>query len=230
MPDDDRGLDAGGTGATAYAEAVSVYLGICVSTSRPTTINSFALGMQRTDSHAHTFRTAGDSDDVGFRRGESVCRSRRQLSSDRSNGSRVLSTMLASATVTGIVDSSRCADSDSISEQSSSPPIRRTTTTLATLICPTSSTSGCVDRLRSVFPDLLRHDCGAKGRRTGCDAVPSWQQREGRGVLPRRHDAGDAQPRRAGAPGRSDHNLLRLQAVRNRERGRHIINRLGDLS
>ena len=30
MPDDGRGLDAGGTGATAYAEAVGVYLGIAV--------------------------------------------------------------------------------------------------------------------------------------------------------------------------------------------------------
>ena len=31
MPDDGRGLDAGGTGATAYAEAVGVYLGIALS-------------------------------------------------------------------------------------------------------------------------------------------------------------------------------------------------------
>lgn len=31
MPDDGRGLDAGGSGATAYAEAVGVYLGLAVS-------------------------------------------------------------------------------------------------------------------------------------------------------------------------------------------------------
>ena len=31
LPGDDRGLDAGGTGAKAYAEAVSVYLAMGVS-------------------------------------------------------------------------------------------------------------------------------------------------------------------------------------------------------
>jgi putative DNA methylase len=37
-------------------------------------------------------------------------------------------------------------------------------------------------------------------------------------LLPRRHDAGDAPPRRAGAPGLPGHHLLRLQAVRDRRR------------
>lgn len=31
MPDDDRGIDAGGTGATAYAEAIATYLGLAIS-------------------------------------------------------------------------------------------------------------------------------------------------------------------------------------------------------
>jgi putative DNA methylase len=34
MPDDGRGLDAGGTGATAYAEAVGVYLAFGSQSSR----------------------------------------------------------------------------------------------------------------------------------------------------------------------------------------------------
>lgn len=55
MPDDDRGLDAGGIGATAYAEAISVYLAFAISkladrgstictwfTERDSTRNTFA--------------------------------------------------------------------------------------------------------------------------------------------------------------------------------------------
>jgi putative DNA methylase len=41
LPDDDRGLDAGGTGATAWAEAVSTFLSMCVSrqANRSSTLN-----------------------------------------------------------------------------------------------------------------------------------------------------------------------------------------------
>ena len=76
----------------------------------------------------------------------------------------------------------------------------------------------------------LRHARGAQGRGTGRYAVSPRQQGEGRSVLPRRHDAGDAPPRRAGAPGLSGHHLLCLQAGRERQRRRHRQHRLGDLS
>ena len=66
------------------------------------------------------------------------------------------------------------------------------------------------------LPRPLRHSRRAQGRGTGRNALPPRQQGEGRGLLPRRHDAGDAPPRRAGAPGLPGHHLLRLQAGRER--------------
>ena len=67
--------------------------------------------------------------------------------------------------------------------------------------------------LKPVFPRPLRHARRAEGRGAGRHALSPRQQREGGGVLPRRHDAGDAPPRRAGASGLPGHHLLRLQAV-----------------
>ena len=51
LPDDDRGLEAGGTGAKAYAEAVSVYLGIGVAryTNASSTICSWNPGERKED-------------------------------------------------------------------------------------------------------------------------------------------------------------------------------------
>ena len=79
------------------------------------------------------------------------------------------------------------------------------------------------------LPRPLRHARRAQGRGTGGHALPPRQQGEGGGVLPRRHDAGDAPPGRAGAPGLPGHHLLRLQAGRERRRRRHRQHRLGDL-
>ena len=46
MPDDGLPLREGGTGATAYAEAVGVYLGLCVSrqSNRSATLNVWNTG------------------------------------------------------------------------------------------------------------------------------------------------------------------------------------------
>jgi putative DNA methylase len=52
MPDDGRGLDAGGTGATAYAEAVGVYLGIAVD--KTTDYNSALVAWSSTRDQAKT--------------------------------------------------------------------------------------------------------------------------------------------------------------------------------
>ena len=73
---------------------------------------------------------------------------------------------------------------------------------------------------RSLKPSspTLRHARRAEGRGAGRHALPPRRQGEGRGLLPRRHDAGDAPSGRAGAPGLPRHHLLRLQAVGERER------------
>ena len=70
-----------------------------------------------------------------------------------------------------------------------------------------------------------------------CPRPKSWSPlltataaKKGGGVLPRRDDAGDAPPGRTGAPGLPGHHLLRLQAVRNRQRRRHCQYWLGDVS
>jgi putative DNA methylase len=54
--------------------------------------------------------------------------------------------------------------------------------------------------LRSVFPESFRHAGGAQGRRTGGNALPPRQQAKGRDLLPLWHDAGHAPARRTGAP------------------------------
>jgi putative DNA methylase len=54
MPDDGRGLDAGGNGATAYAEAVAVLLGIAVSRTT-NTINALAVWSNSRDQSVNLF-------------------------------------------------------------------------------------------------------------------------------------------------------------------------------
>jgi adenine-specific DNA methylase len=51
MPEDDRGLDAGGTGATAYADALATYLGIAVArySNSASTICSWNPGIKKED-------------------------------------------------------------------------------------------------------------------------------------------------------------------------------------
>ena len=69
LPDDGKPLRDGGTGATAYAEAVAVYLGVRGRASWPTTaIDALHLGQPTTNQHAQHVRPAGDSDDMGLSR------------------------------------------------------------------------------------------------------------------------------------------------------------------
>ena len=64
-----------------------------------------------------------------------------------------------------------------------SPPTRHTTTTLATPTCRTSSTSGCVASLRSVFPDFFATLAVPKAEELVADSLSPWQQGEGRGFF-----------------------------------------------
>ena len=68
--DDDWPLCRGGSGAIAYAEAVSVYLGICREQAGRSRKQSLCVGADRPMS-SPPLRTAGDSDGVGLRRGQS---------------------------------------------------------------------------------------------------------------------------------------------------------------
>ena len=65
-----------------------------------------------------------------------------------------------------------------------SRPIRRTTTTSVTPICLISSTFGCADPLRPIFPELFATARCSEGRGVGRDAIPPRWQGESRGVLP----------------------------------------------
>ena len=83
--------------------------------------------------------------------------------------------------------------------------------------------------LRSVFPDLFATLAVPKAEELV--ATPYRHgSKESAERFSRRHDAGDAPPRRAGTPGFSGHDLLRLQAGRERERRGHCQHRLGDIS
>ena len=71
--EDGASLAEGGTGATAYAEAVGVYLAFAVS--KMTNIgSSIASWMSDRGAISRDVRTPGNTDDVGFRGGKHVCR------------------------------------------------------------------------------------------------------------------------------------------------------------
>ena len=84
--------------------------------------------------------------------------------------------------------------------------------------------------LKPVFPDLFATLAVPKAEELVATPYRHGSKAKGGGILPRRHDAGDAPARRAGAPGLSGHHLLCLQAGRERRRLRARQYRLGDLS
>ena len=147
LPDDGKPLDDGGTGATAYADAVAVYLAFAREQGCRYLIIDCALGssMVTHESRSHV-RTPSDSDDMG------LCRDQSALAS---LGGDLL--MHRAGSLEGIDDGCpRYARLTQVrqmltikqlqSTTESSPPILHTTTTLATLTCRISSTSGCAAR------------------------------------------------------------------------------------
>ena len=67
------GLDAGGTGATAYADAVAVYLAFAVDQIADRFIDICRRGTCETKQRSvNTFGTTSDPDDLGLCRGESL--------------------------------------------------------------------------------------------------------------------------------------------------------------
>ena len=65
MVDDDQGLDAGGTGATAYADAVAVYMAFATDkvADRNSSIATWAVNRV---TRAQYILAAGNSNDMGF--------------------------------------------------------------------------------------------------------------------------------------------------------------------
>ena len=219
----------GGTGATAYADAVAVYLAFAVDQAARSQLHRLCdlEAMQRADSR-NTFRAASASDGLGLCRGESLRDCWQATSSDgidwiveaictaTSWPSRVCASRLTQRAVQSLSWQGRLHRSALLRQHR----LRRSVGLLLRLAAPLAEAR---------VPGPLRYARRAEGRGAGRHALPPRQQGEGGGVLPRRHDAGDAPPRRAGAPGLPGHHLLRLQAGGERWRRRHRQHRLGDV-
>ena len=84
--------------------------------------------------------------------------------------------------------------------------------------------------LRSVFPDLFATLAVPQGRGIGCYSIPTWKQGRGGDLLPQRHDPGDAPALGTGASRLPGHHLLCLQAIGDKRGHRNRQHRLGDVS
>ena len=105
------------------------------------------------------------------------------------------------------------------SKRRSSQPIHLTTTTLVTLIFRISSTSGNGVRSETVWPDLFPPCLGPQGRRACRDSLSPRRQGRRRAVLHGGHGQGASQHARLGHRRLPGDDLLRFQAIRNREGG-----------
>ena len=146
LPDDGKPLDDGGTGATAYADAVAVYLAFaCRQAGRLLAHRSASWrpsarpGSQHA-SRGRRFRWSGTS-----RRRIRSATSAGNFGISYRHGSRSALTVVPPA-ASGCAMQADAADADVSARTRSSPPIRPTTTTSATPTCRTSSTSGCAAR------------------------------------------------------------------------------------
>ena len=163
------------------------------------------------------FRPTGAPDGLGLRRGQSTSRMRRATSAQPCMHVRKVLEHASGATVSGMRMQADAQTQISQSRQGRlhrsallrQHRLRRPVGLLLCLAAPLAEAR---------LPRPLRHARRAQGRGVGRHALPPRQQGEGGGVLPRRHDAGDAPPGRAGAPGLPGHHLLRLQAGRERWR------------
>ena len=224
LRDDDRPLRDGGKGATAYAEAVGVYLAMAIDkvADRNSTIctwaslreharNTFArqaIPMVWDFAESNPFSDSSGNFDGGL---VSIGSGIGGITPHTSSSCRHID-----ARMQGIQEAVVSTDPpyyDNIGYADLSDFfyvwLRRT--------------------LLTIFPCLFSTVATPKVRRTGRHPISPRRQGERRGFLPRRHDAGDATPCRTGAPRFPGHHLLRLQAIGEKGRQRSDINRLGDL-
>ena len=81
LSNDDKGLASGGAGATAYAEAVSVYLAFVIDKMADLGNSTLRDGNPLLNARRQLFGREVYSDDLGFCRGESTWRFFRVLGS-----------------------------------------------------------------------------------------------------------------------------------------------------
>jgi putative DNA methylase len=225
MPDDGRGLDAGGTGATAYAEAVGVYLGLAVD--KTTDYNSSLVpGVQR------EIKPRRHLDDKRCRWFGTTLKSTLWL------GRLAIWTFRWVAyvgpccpwlTPARCCATCGCPNPDRQRQQSHlhrpavlrQHRLRRPVGLFLRLAAP---------QLRPIFPNLYATLAVPKAEELVATPYRHGGKEAAEAFFPGRHDRRAAQPGAPGAPGVSGHHLLRLQAERHEGRRRHPQHRLGDLS
>ena len=148
LPDDGKPLAAGGTGATAYADAVGVYLAFAlISKSQTTGQLDLRRGIRATSNVAARFARQAIPMTWDFAEVKSVLRRTWQSGNLRAMEWVEESFDALVPATAGQAASKQMPQTQVVSAQTrSSPPIHPTTTTSATPICRTSSTSGCAAR------------------------------------------------------------------------------------
>ena len=141
LPDDSTPLREGGTGATAYAEAVGVYLACGVDYVAQTT--GQLLQPQQKALFGATFARQALPMTWDYAEAPPFCEKPVATGSQELTGSRRRSRLFPSMEAYGVSDTSRRSRLNRFSKTSLSLPIHRTTTTSATLTYRISSTSGC---------------------------------------------------------------------------------------
>ena len=146
LPDDGKPLRDGGTGATAYADAVAVYLAFAVRQDGRLRTRRSALGSRPTDDCAARFARQALPMVWDFAEANPFCGCGRQTSTWQSTGVAKCFDAAASDRHAGQCEQAGCSRRRSSAPTRSSPPTRPTTTTSATPTSRTSSTSGCAAR------------------------------------------------------------------------------------
>ena len=187
LPDDSTPLRDGGTGATAYAEAVGVYLGLAVSRTTNRTINALAVWSQSREQSVNLFSRQAipmvwDYAEVNPFGPE------QQAISERQRPQLARRSVVPWNSLRGFTK--QMLKRKSFPLRGSSPPIRPTTTTSATPTSLTFSTSGCAALSVQSFPtssprspsprpknwSLLRTGMGARARRRPSSST-GWERR-----------------------------------------------------
>ena len=209
LPNDGKPLAGGGTGATAYADAVGVYLAFAVS--KMTNIgSSLASWMSDRGAFRETFARQAIPMVWDFAEANTFADTGGSFAIAIHKGVMAIQAFPARAPATA-------GQADAASQTISYGKVVSTDP-------PYYDNIGYADlsdffyvwlrrALRPVFPGTLRYARRVEGRRACRHALSSRWKGKGRGLLPRRNDAGDGPACRAGAPSLPRYHLLRVQAV-----------------
>ena len=235
LPDDGVPLRDGGAGAAAYGEAVGVYLGMavgrtsnsCCSLSRWQNTGDFVAGVFA----RQAIPMLWDFADTNV------------FSTSTQNWMAQID-WIAEATETLPVDPrhSHAVQGNAVSMVIGPPgnPVGGHRALLISTDPPYYDNVGYADLsdffyvwlrrcLRPILPDLFSTLATPKAEELIATPYRHESKGEAERVLPRRHDGGDAPPRRPDASRLAGHDLLRLQAVGGQAQRRDGQHRLGDL-